>query len=148
MKSLRGYTYIGVLLLVALLSAGLAATGQSWSQAAQRERERELQFRGQEILAAIKSYVAATPAGQAPQDPVSFDDLLLDRRSLIPRHHLRRIYIDPFTLKPDWVLVPAPAGLNGFKGVHSASERPLLRQILSESDSRNRACDQVFEIGS
>jgi len=138
----RGYTYIGVLLLVALTSAGLAAVGQNWSQAAQRERERELQFRGREIAAAIRSYVSATQAGQPPQYPTSFDDLLVDRRGLIPRHHLRRLYLDPFTLKADWVLVPAPAGMLGFMGVHSASDRTLLGR--QRSDAGIQAQDQQF----
>ncbi|WP_213083242.1 type II secretion system protein, partial [Escherichia coli] len=92
----RGFTYLAVLFLVAITAAGLAALGRSWTTAAQRERERELEFRGGEIARAIASYARATPNPQA-QYPKSWDDLLEDRRGLKARHHLRRLYPDPFT---------------------------------------------------
>ncbi|HEY1091307.1 MAG TPA: type II secretion system protein, partial [Burkholderiaceae bacterium] len=65
-----------LLFFVAITSAALAALGRSWSLSAQRERERELVFRGEEIVKAIASYRATTPAGTPPRFPESFDDLL------------------------------------------------------------------------
>ena len=41
--------------LRALTAAGLAALGQAWSTAAQREKERELAFRGGEIARARRA---------------------------------------------------------------------------------------------
>ena len=43
-----------------------------------------------------------------------------------PRHHLRRLYVDPFTGTPQWGLVRLPDG--GIVGVHSLSERTTLQR--------------------
>lgn len=145
MRHRNGFTYPGMLLFVAITAAALAALGQSWSQAAQRERERELEFRGNEIARAIASYVRAAPqsANPAAVYPLSFDDLLVDRRALNARHHLRRLYADPFTGAADWVLVPAPVG-SGFVGVRSRSERPLLRIHGPGGEELAQAADWQF----
>jgi type II secretory pathway pseudopilin PulG len=120
----RGFSYLGLLFFIALTAAALAALGQRWSMAAQRERERELLFRGQAIVRAIESYAAATPG--RPAYPQRLEDLVEDRRGLLPRHHLRQLYADPFTGQTDWVLIPAPSPATGILGVQSRSERPLL----------------------
>lgn len=135
-----GFAYLWLLFFVALTAAGLAALGQAWSQAAQRERERELEFRGREIARAIESYVRASAqlpvaAGQPPQVlansyPRSLDELLRDERGFKPLHHLRRRYVDPFTGLPDWELIPAAQAPQRFVGVRSSSEAPLLRETL------------------
>ncbi len=137
----RGFSYLAVLFLVALTAAGLAALGQAWSTAAQRERERELAFRGGEIARAIASYMRAAPPGQLP---ASLDDLLEDRRGPSPRHHLRRAYADPFTGEPDWVLVPDLAQPSRFSAVHSRSEQPLLRTAAPDGTTLRTVQDWVF----
>jgi len=142
MQTQRGFTYLGVLFFVAITAAALAALGQAWSTAAQRERERELEFRGEAIASAIISYRKAQP--ERPQYPRSLDDLLEDRRGINPRHHLRQAYVDPFTGKPDWVLVPQPGEAGVFSAVHSQSERPLLRQSTPEGVAIAKAQDWVF----
>jgi len=43
-----GFTYIGVLMLVAISGIGLAGVGIVWHQDTQREREKELLFIGEE----------------------------------------------------------------------------------------------------
>jgi type II secretory pathway pseudopilin PulG len=129
----RGFTYLGLLLAVALLGAGLAATGSLWSVHAQREREAELLFAGDQIRAAIRRYYEDVPLGQQHRFPQRLDDLLLDRRWPTVRRHLRRIYLDPVT-GGDWVLVPAPSG--GILGVHSRSAAvPLKRQGFGRLDT-------------
>ncbi|MBB4842750.1 type II secretory pathway pseudopilin PulG [Paucibacter oligotrophus] len=141
---LRGFSYLGLLFFVAITAAGLAALGQSWSTAAQRERERELEFRGGEIARAIASYVRASPA-QPGQNPRSLDDLLIDRRGVKTIHHLRRAYADPFTGKPDWVLVSEPGQPQGFTALHSRSERELLRSSSPEGLPLKTARDWLFD---
>lgn len=133
MRRQRGFTYVGLLLAVALLGAGLAATGSLWSVHAQREREAELLFAGDQIRAAIKRYYEEVPLGQQHRFPQRLDELLLDRRWPTVRRHLRRVYLDPMT-GSDWVLVPAPGG--GILGVHSRSTAaPLKRQGFGRLDT-------------
>lgn len=100
----RGFTYLWLLFVVAIGGAALAAAGTAWKTQAQRERERELLFRGGEIARAIAAYHAASTEGAA-QWPAGLDELLEDRRGGVVRRHLRRLYADPFTGKPDWLLV-------------------------------------------
>jgi type II secretory pathway pseudopilin PulG len=121
----RGFTYLGLLLALALMGAALAAAGQRWSLTLQRERERELVFRGQQIAAAIAAYRAASgvAAGAAP---TSFDDLLDDRRGHELRRHLRRAYTDPFTGEADWELLRDGDG--AWVGVRSRSDLPAVLQ--------------------
>lgn len=141
-----GFTYIGLLLFVAITGAALAALGQAWTTAVQREKERELEFRGREIAQAIQSYRMASPAqaNQPPQFPRSLDDLLVDARGLKPRHHLRRLYPDPLTGKADWVLIPDPANPQAFHGLRSRSEQQLMRRQRPDGTPLLKASEWVF----
>src|SRR5437763_602967 len=119
----RGFTYLGVLLVVALMGFGLAAFGVLYSHASQREKERELLFVGEQFTNAIASYYNKSPGAKVY--PKKMDDLLEDKRFPMPQHHLRRVYNDPMTGKADWALVEAPGG--GFMGVHSVSEQTPIK---------------------
>lgn len=139
----RGFSYLAVLFLVALTSAGLAALGQAWSTAAQRERERELQFRGEAIADAIARYQAAGTTA-APELPRSLDDLLEDRRGATVRHHLRQRYADPFTGEADWELVHPDGDRARFNAVRSRSPLPLLREQSPDGTVLHKASDWLF----
>ena len=89
----RGFTYLALLVWLALGGWALAAWGSQWSAAAQRERERELLFRGAEIRLAVARYWAAQEPHELPPTPES---LLVDARTVPPRYHLRRLYGDPY----------------------------------------------------
>ena len=113
-----GFTYVGLLIAVALMGVGLAAYGELYSHAAQREKEAELLFIGGQFRDAIASYYNKSPGTKAY--PKKIDDLLEDNRFPMPQHHLRRLYRDPMTETTQWALVEAPGG--GFMGVYSRSE--------------------------
>jgi type II secretory pathway pseudopilin PulG len=116
-----GFTFIGVLIFVAILGIGLAAAGQLWSTAAKREKEAQLLFVGDEFRRAIGSYYDSSPG--AKQFPKQLEDLLEDKRFPTMRRHLRRIYVDPMTGKREWGLVKTGDRITG---VHSLSEdKPL-----------------------
>jgi len=121
----RGFTYLALLFALAAAGALAARAGQAWTTAAQREREAELLFRGLQLREALARYAAATPAGQ-PARPAALAALLRDERQQPPRHHLRRLYADPFTGRPDWVLLRDADG--GIRGLHSRDGRPTLRR--------------------
>jgi type II secretory pathway pseudopilin PulG len=128
-----GFTYLWLLLLLAIAAAGLAAITQPISLAVQRDREEELRFRGHAIAHALSTYWAATP-GTDKQLPLALQDLVDDRRGPRPLHHLRRVYADPFTGLPDWVLLTEDDGR--IAGVHSRSEVPALRVADLPRDAR------------
>lgn len=119
----RGVTYLVVLFLVALVGLGLAALGNFWSAEAQRQRERELLFIGEQFGAALWRYYDASPGAKVY--PQRLEELLDDRRQQAVRRHLRQIFIDPLTGKRDWV-VETSAGQ--IVAVHSRSSGvPLTR---------------------
>ena len=128
----EGFTYLGMLVIVALMGFGLAAFGELYSHAAQREKERELLFIGNQFRDAIASYYNKSPGAKVY--PKKLEDLLEDRRFPMPQHHLRRVYRDPMTGTSEWVLVEAPGG--GFMGVHSLSEeKPIKTADFSAKDA-------------
>ena len=119
----RGFTYLGMLLIVALMGTGLVAFGELYSHAAQREKERELIFIGEQFRDAIASYYNKSPGAKVY--PKKLEDLLEDNRFPMPQRHLRRVYRDPMTGTQEWGLVEAPGG--GFMGVHSLSEETPIK---------------------
>jgi type II secretory pathway pseudopilin PulG len=90
-----GFTYLYVLMLIALIGMGLATAGTLWRTDAQRAREAELLFVGNQYRQAIKSYYELDPA--QPRLPQSIDNLLEDNRRPNIVRHLRRAYRDPLT---------------------------------------------------
>jgi type II secretory pathway pseudopilin PulG len=114
-KAQRGFTYLGFLLFIAVSGAGLAAYGEFASHAAQREKEAELLFRGEQYRDAIASYYK-----KEQRYPKALAELLEDKRYPMPVRHLRRLYREPITGQDEWGLVEAPGG--GVMGVYSRSE--------------------------
>ncbi len=124
-KAQAGFTYLAMLLAVAVIGAGLAATGQVWSVANQRERERDLLFVGHAFRNAIQRYYEQTP-GAARRYPPKLEDLIEDKRYPGVRRYLRKLYRDPMTGKSEWGLVMAPEG--GVQGVYSLSTEHPMKQ--------------------
>lgn len=117
-----GFTYLYVLMLIALMGMGLAAAGTLWRTDAQRAREAELLFIGTQYRQAIRSYYELDPA--QPRLPQSIDDLLEDNRHPNIVRHLRRAYRDPFT-GGELALIRTP-DTQGIAGVYSlATGRPF-----------------------
>jgi type II secretory pathway pseudopilin PulG len=115
----RGFTYIGLLLALALVAAGLSAAGVVWHTETQRAQEAELLFIGGEFKRAIAGFYDGTP-GPVKQLPKNLEDLLHDTRYPTVRRYLRKIYVDPISGRAEWGLVATPAGITG---VYSLSQR-------------------------
>lgn len=122
----RGFTYLGLLIAVAIIGATLAEAGTVWHTAQQRERERELLFAGDQIRLAIGRYYNDTGGGTAKQFPQSLDDLLRDPRQPSVVRHLRKRYYDPVTGTADWGLVKDSS--DRIMGVFSLSEERPIKQ--------------------
>ena len=120
---LDGFTYIGLLIGIALMSIALAGTGLVWHTETRREKERELLFVGDQFRRAIGSYYERSPG--AKQFPKVLEDLLLDRRYPNTQRYLRRLYADPISGKAEWGLLRGPEG--GIVGVHSLSAAEPLK---------------------
>lgn len=127
MSGSRGFAYVFLLVAVAII-AGAGANALSYGSTTERRAaEQELIAIGLSFELALNSYAgyrAGRPSFPAPnaaglQGPASLDDLLLDPRAPNPRRHLRKIYADPITGKPDWGLVRNDAGR--IVGIHSRS---------------------------
>ncbi len=118
-----GFTLLYVLMLLVLIGMGLAAAGTLWKTDAQRDREADLLFAGDQYRQAIRSYYELDVA--SPRLPQSIDELLTDNRRLPPVRHLRRAYRDPFTGNA-FSLLRTP-DTQGIIGVHSASTQAPLK---------------------
>jgi len=117
----RGFTYLTVLFMVAILTGGLALVGEVWHTSAAREKEAELLFIGHQYRKAIERYYLSGPQRQYPR---SVEDLLKDPRRPGAERYLRKPYPDPVSGLP-FVLVKAPDG--GIVGVRSPSEAQPLK---------------------
>lgn len=123
-KKQTGFTYLTILFAIAVAGVVLANTGIDWSQAAQREKERELLFAGDQYRQAIALYYQRTP-GAIKRYPAKLEDLLSDSRYNPPQHYLRKLYRDPVMNQKQWGIIIAPEG--GIMGVHSLSDASTIK---------------------
>jgi type II secretory pathway pseudopilin PulG len=115
-RKAAGFSYLTILIVVAIMGVGLALAGEVWHTAALRDREAALLHVGEQYRRAIERYYLAGPR----QYPRSLADLLRDSRTPGVERYLRRLYPDPMTNSDDWGIVKAPDG--GIVGVHSRAE--------------------------
>lgn len=121
----QGFTYLGLVILLAIIGLVGAATLKTESLVRRAQAEEELLEVGAEFIRALRSYAAATPRGQ-PTQPPSLKELLRDPRFPEPRRHLRKIYVDPVTGKAEWGILYL-ADKTGVIGVYSLSESAPLK---------------------
>ena len=144
-----GFTYLWLLFVLAISAAGTAAVGELWVVQVQRSKELDLAFRGQEIVAALESYRAASPAA-TPCAPLGWEDLLQDQRSTVTLRHLRRPYADPFSANGEWEWVKDTQGrMLGVKSHPPAA--PLVTAVPSGGKvgaTANASGSGVFQIGA
>ncbi len=117
-----GFTYIGLLVAVAIIGIVLAAAGTLWSIAAQREKEADLLFIGHQFRAAISRYYAVNGF----RYPRELADLVSDEGSAVPRHFIRQVYRDPMTGEADWQIIRAADG--GVMGIASRSNAKAIKR--------------------
>ncbi|VVD80066.1 hypothetical protein PAQ31011_01082 [Pandoraea aquatica] len=119
-----GFTYVGLLILVAVLGLVGAMTirvGALWQRAA---REAQLMEIGAQFSDALRAYADATPAGQLPQPP-NLAALLLDPRFPTPHRYLRKIFADPITGSTDWGITYVTTGKGVLEVYSRSSAAPL-----------------------
>jgi type II secretory pathway pseudopilin PulG len=132
----NGFTYIGLLIFIALIGIALAGTGMVWHTESVRAKESELLFVGHQYRGAIARYYESTP-GVPKKYPRTIEDLLKDNRFPGAKRYLRKVYVDPMTGKADWGIVTSADG--GVMGVYSLFERDALKT------GNFSVADQAFE---
>jgi type II secretory pathway pseudopilin PulG len=124
-RTQSGFTYIGLLILIAVMGVTLAGTGTIWRTTQQRLHEQQLLFVGNQFSRAITAYYVNSPDG-IQQFPKKLEDLLIDKRYPNTQRYLRKIFADPVTGKNQWGLIKAADG--GIVGVRSLSELVPIKQ--------------------
>jgi type II secretory pathway pseudopilin PulG len=141
-RSQAGFTLLGLLFVVAGLGVAMAALGTMWHTAAQREKEKELLFIGNQYRQAIESFWNKSPG--VKRLPKDMDELLSDPRFPATVRHLRRVYRDPMTGSSEWGLVKEAVG--GISGVYSLSEdKPFKTSGFTSSDEAFREATSYRE---
>lgn len=136
-KHAKGFTYLWVLFSVAFMGVGMMLFAQLWSTSVKRERELELIWIGRSFRDAIGRYYESTP-GLAKQYPLSLDDLLKDPRFPGTRRHLRKLYIDPMTGKPEWGVVRVAGRIAGIYSLSQDAPMKKARFDLTETSFEGR----------
>jgi type II secretory pathway pseudopilin PulG len=129
----RGAMLMVVLVAVVIMGLGSAMAGMSWQAAAQRAKEAELLWVGQQYVRALESYYdadfrggarrppgssGADPSGPPAALPQHLEELVRDPRAAQVVRHLRKLYLDPMTGE-DFELLRDPSGR--IRGVRSTS---------------------------
>ena len=117
-----GFTYIGLLILIAVASIALAGVGIVWHQDTQREKEKDLLFIGEEFRQAIGSYYENSPNGEKSY-PKNLADLIKDNRFPSVKRHLRKLYADPLAISKPWGLVQQGGNIMGV--FSTSTQKPI-----------------------
>jgi type II secretory pathway pseudopilin PulG len=102
----RGYAMAALLVSIGVMTLLMSVAMPVWRTQAQREKEAELVFRGEQIARAINLYTRKMGGGNFPPNL----DVLVQGR------FLRKKYKDPMTEKGEWDLILAGGGVPGEGG--------------------------------
>jgi type II secretory pathway pseudopilin PulG len=121
-----GFTFIGILIIIAISGIALAGVGIVWHQNQQREREKELLYIGHQYSKAITSYYNGDTNNK--QYPKSLEGLVKDKRaaSKMPCH-IRKLYADPMTHGKPWGLIRQQ---DSIIGIYSTSTEEPIKKTL------------------
>jgi type II secretory pathway pseudopilin PulG len=135
-KNQTGFTYLVVLVAIALMSFGLVAVSEVWATSLRRERVAQLEWVGNQYAIAIRSYYEATPGVVVKTYPPTLEALLKDPRYPFVYRHLRRLYPNPMTGRGDWLVERSPDGGICAVGVDAVPQQPVLPLRFGACPSR------------
>ena len=98
--SQRGYAMAALLVSIAVMAVLMSAAMPVWRHAAQREKEAELVFRGEQYARAIALYQRKLPGTFPPSVDV-----------LVQQRFLRKKYKDPMTPDGEFQIIPVGGGV-------------------------------------
>ncbi|MBS4095241.1 MAG: type II secretion system protein [Sulfuricella sp.] len=148
-KPSQGFTYIGLLIFVAILGISSASTITIGSSMQRRSQEEELLYIGRQFSLAFKSYYETSAA--TPPYPSTLQELVRDPRVPSIRRHLRKIFADPLTGSEDWGIILTPEGR--ISGVYSKSNAAPIKKAQFDPDQlalegKNKYSEWVFGYAS
>ena len=130
-----GFTYLGVLFVIALIGISLIAISEVWATTGRRQKLDELDWVGAQYQQAIGSYYDATPGVVVKTYPRTLDHLLSDPRYVTTRRHLRQIYPNPFSANAEWeVIRAADGGIRGVRAMLPMGSEVIGREFVHQRD--------------
>jgi type II secretory pathway pseudopilin PulG len=140
-----GFTFIGLLVIIAISGIVLSAVGIVWQQDVQRTKEQELLYFGDQYRRAITHYYENSPGG-AKQFPQKLSQLVLDKRFPTIKRHIRTLYPNPMSADKEWTLIKEQGRI---KGVTTASTAAPIKQagfddIYKDFDQAKSYADWQF----
>ena len=122
-RNQSGYAMAGLLVALGIMSIIMSAALPVWSQAAKREREAELVFRGEQYARAVELYQRQFVGAYPP-----------DIETLVERKFLRKAYTDPMMEDDDFRIVYLSQA-EGLQGEAARASRPG-ETTSDEADAR------------
>lgn len=113
----RGYTLVALLMVMSLLAIWAVAAAENVRQQAQREREKEAMFRGEQVADAIRAYYRFRGAQGVNSLPTSIDQLLEGIPRGTKKLQILRVEAahDPLSSSGEWKLIgPTSQDIAGF----------------------------------
>jgi type II secretory pathway pseudopilin PulG len=112
-----GYTLVALLVVMSLLAIWALGAAENVRQEAQREREKEAMFRGEQVADAIRSYYRFRGAQGVNSLPTSIDQLLEGVPRGTKKLQILRVEAarDPLSKSGEWKLIgPTSEDIGGF----------------------------------
>lgn len=120
----KGFSYLGIMVTLAIAAIAMQGAASLWQQQSQRSNEALLLEVGEAYRLAIGRYYESTPLA-VKQYPANLEELLEDKRFPVPKRHLRKLYADPFAVKQGMRLILKDGRIIG---VYSQSRSAPIRQ--------------------
>ncbi len=124
MRRARGFTYLAVLFIVAILMARPGAARRDVGDLGAAREGSGAALHRPPVPPAIGLYFDSTPGG-VKRYPRTLEDLVKDPRQPATQRYLRRLYPDPITGKNEWGLVKAPDGGIAGRATACPKQAPL-----------------------
>ncbi len=137
-----GFAYMALLVVIFASSLALGTALPDKYQQAKRERETQLLFVGLQYANAIRMFYE-NPYVSVKRYPQTLDELLVDNRTMVPRHHLRQLYRDPIMDSTEWGLLKNEE--DQIIGVYSLSKAKSLRTNFGEQEMVAIAAGDKYE---